>query len=262
MRPNSIRPRGVCFALLFGPPRSISRDEALKVHSGICDSLGLDDFVFRYTPSESSGLQGEKCFSIRTERIEGKGRYAVVVENKEVKGAIRLLIDYVWPQSVAFAMERFDSTVDGVFQALGGDWTRGLAEVRLRAQCDDKENDALGFLRRNVFRFDEVWFESLGRPLSFASFKIEVDQGKPIVGPLDNPKRELNVEILRDDPRSVYVESVSQWTQVPLKQPVERIEPGSIRRIDQRPSQYVGDAWSFLQAQVEALARLGQGKKP
>ena len=54
MTNNTLDLRSVSFAYLVGPPRLITRKEASKIHTRVCDALKLDEIVFGY----KSGVKG------------------------------------------------------------------------------------------------------------------------------------------------------------------------------------------------------------
>jgi hypothetical protein len=256
MLPNSLRVRAVHFAFLFGPPRFVGREEASRVHGKVCDALGIDDIAFRYASSTTSEKPNSKGFSIVLERKEGRGSFAATLDNKNVGEPIRLLLTYTWPPSLEHANETFDMTAEAAFSALDGDWQCVLAEARLRAQCDVRGGNALTFMRQRLLRQADDWVSDLGTPVAFCGVKFEVAATPPGENPLDGAKRELAVELLREDPGGLYLELMSQWPQVvsmPSSQ-AAAADVRSIRQLDKKPSKYVADAFAYLQARVESLA--------
>ena len=261
MLANSLRLRGIKFAFLFGPPRFIKREEASEVYSAICDATGHEDFSFRYSTVDPEKRLSSKGFSIVFGRKEGRGALTAIIDNKNINGPIRILLEYIWPPTIEHIKEHFDSISKSVFESLEGNWTRVLAEVRLRAQCSTRSNNGLTFLREKVLGLPEECVSGLGDPLSFCSVKLEVDATQPQPPSEDQikgAKRELLIQVLREDPTCVYLELVSQWPQV-ASLPRNQTGPivlGNIRKIDSEPSIYIEEAMSFLKEQVEQLGRI------
>ena len=261
MLANSLRLRGIKFAFLFGPPRFIKREEASEVYSAICDATGHEDFSFRYSTVDPEERLSSKGFSIVFGRKEGRGALTAIIDNKNINGPIRILLEYIWPPTIEHIKEHFDSISESVFESLEGNWTRVLAEVRLRAQCSTRSNNGLTFLRGKVLGLPEECVSGLGDPLSFCSVKLEVDATQPQPPSEDQikgAKRELLIQVLREDPTCVYLELVSQWPQV-ASLPRNQTGPiilGNIRKIDSEPNIYVEEAMSFLKEQVEQLGRI------
>jgi hypothetical protein len=268
MLANSFSLRGIKFAFLFGPPRFIKREEASKVHSAVCDTTHLDDFSFKYSTIEPNERLASKGFSIVFERKEGRGALIAIIDNKNINGPIRILLDYTWPPTIEHVNEHFDSISESVLESLEGNWTKVLAEVRLCAQCSTRSNNGLTFLKEKILGLPQECISGLGEPLSFCSVKLEVDATQPQPSSEDQTsedqikgaKRELLIEVLREDPTCVYLELVSQWPQLaPLpRNQTGQITLGNIRKIDSNPSAYIEDALSFLREQVEQLGKIGK----
>lgn len=257
MLPNSLRIRAVNFAFLFGPPRIIGREEASKVHGGVCDELGHDDFAFRYSTSSAPEKPDSKGFSIELRRKEGRGLFAVTIDNENVSAPIRILLAYTWPPSLEHAKQTFDMTGRAVFSALEGDWQRVVAEARLRAQCDTRRGDGLVFLREALLAQASGWLSELGPCLSFCGVKLEVGATPPSGDDqLEGAKRELMIQVLREDRRGLYLELVSHWPQVSSvpRASGTPIDLRSIRRFDSEPSDYVKDAYDYLVGRINSLA--------
>jgi hypothetical protein len=256
MLANSFRLRGIKFAFLFGPPRFVKREEASKVHSAICDATRLDDFSLRYSTIDPDERLASKGFSILFERKEGRGALAARIDNKNINEPIRVLLEYIWPPSIEHVKQHFNSISKSVFESLDGDWTKVLAEVRLLAQCNVRSNDGLTFLKERVIGLPPEYISGLGEPFSFCSVKFEVGASQPSSeDQLKGAKRELSMELLREDPTCVYLELVSTWPQIaPMpRNQTGQIVLGNIRKIDSKPSEYVEDALSFLKEQAEQL---------
>lgn len=255
MLPNSLRTRGVMFAYLFGPPRFVDREEAMKVHGAVCDKLGHDDFSFQYSTSENTVKPSSKGFSIELKRKEGRGSVTVLIDNNGVQQPVRLLITYLWPPSMTHVEEDFDLISEAVFNALDGEWQKVHAEVRIRAQCDTSQKDGLGFIKHNLLAVDEKNLEALGKPLVFAGVRFEVAPSVSSKDPLTNPKREIDIQLLKEDPQSVYLELVSLWRQFPEIVPSTGvIRQTELRQIVEEPSAYVKEAYVFLRDRVASLS--------
>jgi hypothetical protein len=255
MLPNSLRIRGVHFAFLFGPPRFVERAEASEVHGKVCDALKMDDITFRYSSAPASEKPESRGFSIALERKEGRGSFDVTIDNKTVNEPIRLLLGYTWPPSREDAKQTFDMAAEAAMSSLKGSWHRVLAEVRLLAQCDTREHDGLAFIEETLLGQAKEWLSALGEPLSFCGMRFEVAATPPNEDSLQGPKRELSIEVLREDPGGVYLELMSQWPQIP---PMPRVQAsvanlGQIRQIDRKPSEYIEDAYDYLVDRAESL---------
>ena len=250
MMQNSLRTRGVSFALLFGPSRILQREEAMKFHGAVCDKLGHDDISFQYHKPDLDQRPSADRFEIRLQRKEGRGGYTIVVDNSGIQKPIRLLISYDWPPSPQHVAEVFDQVCDVTFKELEGNWQRVLAEVRLRAQCSVSEKDAVGYVTKRLLGLKAEAIERLGQPLVFGSVKLEIASAGFAGDSLENPKREILLEVLREDPSNLYLEVMSQWSQFP--DPTQ-IDLRSVRPIDREPREYVEEARDFLQKHVLAL---------
>ena len=263
MLANSFSLRGIRFAFLFGPPRLVKREEASRVHSAVCDTTHLDDFSFKYSTIAPEERLASKGFSIVFERKEGRGTLGAIIDNRNINGPIRILLEYTWPPSIEHVKENFDIISNSVFDSLEGNWTRVFAEVRLRAQCNTRSGNGLTFLKEKVLGLPQEYISGLGDSLSFCSVKLRVDATQPqppSEDQIEGARRELLIEILQEDPTSVYLELVSGWPQVA---PLPRNQTGNIvieniRRIDSNPSEYIEEALSFLNEQAEQLDRISK----
>jgi hypothetical protein len=255
MLPNSLKTRGVTFAFLAVPPRFVSREEGAQVYNSLCERLAYDDITFRYSTVEPTAKPLSKGFTINCERKEGRGAFQVNVSNQGVPTPTRLLMSYTWPPSPEHVKQVFNSAADAVFGCLSHLTQKIVAEVRIRAQCETKGGNGLAFIRDRLLRLDKACLESLGTPLAFGSVKLEVAASHPIAGPLDNPKRELTVEVLREEPGALYVELICQWAQVPIGvSPGLTFDVGALRPIQNVPSEYVAHSQDFLVAHLATLA--------
>lgn len=263
MLANSFSLRGIKFAFLFGPPRFVEREEASKVHGDVCTATSLDDFSFKYSTIAPEERLASKGFSIVFERKEGRGTLGAIIDNKNINGPIRILLEYTWPSTIEHVKEYFDMISKSVFDSLEGNWTRVFAEVRLRAQCNTRSGNGLTFLKEKVLGLPPEYISGLGDPLSFCSVKLEVDATQPQPPSEDQikgAKRELLLEVLKEDPTCVYLELVSGWPQVaPLpRNQTGKIVIGNIRKIDSDPSVYIEEALSFLKEQAKQLDRFSK----
>ncbi len=260
MKPQSLQTRAIIFAYLFGPPRFISRDEASRIHGAVCTALGHDDFSFRYSTPGPEPVSQSRGFATLMERAEGRGGFKVTVDNKASQEPVRLLMEYIWPPSVPHATENLDKTARAVFSTLGGTWQKVIAEVRLRAHYSADGNDAAKFMRERVIRLKPTVLD-LEAPVAFASVKLETDPAAPKEGDqLFGPKRELTLEVLREDRSCLYADIMCMWPQVaamPVGGQVQ-IDLRQLRRIGDLPSEYVEHAYDFVNRIFVGLWDIGR----
>ncbi len=159
---------------------------------------------------------------------------------------------YDFPPTPQHVNELFDPTAESVFEQMGGDRAFLSAEARVRAQCGTRGDDALGFIKRDLLRLPDQWVEGLGKPLTMASIRFEIDAGPPMDDPLSNPRRELQIEVLKEDPRCLYLELVSQWPIVSLSAGGAGVT-ASARQLNAPPSEFVDEAQAFLEGRVDGL---------
>lgn len=248
---HSLTTRGVNFAFLFGPPRRVERKEAALLHGAVCEALGLDDIAFRYA-SERTEKRTSRGFSVQMERHEGEGTFRVVIDHGGAGQPIRLLMEFNWPPSLVHVSERFDIVSDAVFNTLEGEWQRVMAEARMRAQYSIQGSEALAFLRSHVVSLKEESISALGDRLAFASLRLEVSPGRGTSDPMAHPRREVTMEVLREDRSLLYFELMSQWTQIPAEKP--DIDVTAIRPIDQKPSAYIQNSNEALSEWASTLS--------
>jgi len=203
-----------------------------------------------------------RIFSIIMERAEGRGGFKVMIDTKSPQDPVRLLAEYNWPPSLAHVKEHLDDTAKAVFSALDGTWQKVLAEVRLRAQCGVEGNDAARYMREHVVRLNPETVESLDAQIGFASVKIETDPLAPREGDdFFGPKRELTLEVLRENRSCLYMEMMSMWPQLggmPARGEMQ-LDLSQVRRIAGAPSAYVEHAYEFL---TKTVVRLWDGGTP
>jgi hypothetical protein len=236
----------------------VEREEASRIHGKVCDLLGRDDIVFRYSTSEQAVKESSRGFSIQMERPEGRGGFKAIVDYKGAGNPIRLLMEFHWPPSEVHVAEQFDMTTQAVFEGLEGDWQRVMAEARIRSQCSVRGNNALNFMQENLVNLRSNQTEHLGSPVTFASLRVHVSPSVQTRDSLEHPRRELKVEILNEDPKALYLELMSQWSQVPVAG--QTIDLTAIRPIDKKPSEYVRDAQQALITWVQAVATNEEGR--
>ncbi|GEM_PF-2071505 len=258
MRPNSLQTREILFAYFMMPPRFLSRIDASALHNEVCEALSYDDLVFTYRPLDSiqtspdPGGGSSSGFATTFERREGRGAFRLLLENKTVREPLRLLISHVWPTA---SLDIFDISADTVSRNLPDNTQRVLAEVRIRAQCSTTSSSGINYLLEHVLRFTDEQKDSFGGNLNFASTKIEIPGASPTEDDqLANPKREMTLEVLREDPSRLYIELMSQWTQVPSSvRPGGQIDLSSLRRITEPPRSYIQDAQGYLDRVLQSF---------
>lgn len=257
---TSYRTRGVVFAYLFGPPRVISRPEGVAVYDAVCKALGIDDLTYKYAasaPPDAPPPVAEKSrgYSIEIERRIGRGTFKLTIDNATIQQPIRFLIEYLWPPTVEHVSQDFDTTAEAAFGALPGTWQRVLAETRIRGQLEAAGGSALEFLTRQVLHFDAQRLSALEAQPDFVGIGFETPAGDPSEeDPLRRPKREVKVEVLREDRRSVYVELMSQWPQLALTPQGEvEIDARRIRGFESPPSAYLRNSIDYLNERLFPL---------
>lgn len=254
---SHMKSRGITFAYLFGPPRFIRREEAYKVHAALCEELGTEDLSFQYKVPEAKGTQGtETSFMLFERKEQGRGIFRTVLDHMPGGGPLRLLIQYEWPPPVGIIKDTLDMTAKAVFDNLEGPWQKVHAEVRLRVQCD--AGGSIRFFKDKVYKLSEKWFDSLGSPLVFAASKFRVAASSHDGDPLQGARREVSIEVLTDDPRSLYLELVSQWPQLSEVPVLGRaIDPTMVRAFLEKPSEYVEEGYEYLAQRIQALQAEG-----
>ena len=256
MKPNSLRTRGVVFAFLFGPPRVLTREDGVAVSERVCKALGVDDLTFKYgmPPGviEADLRPGAKelarPFSIQMERRMGAGQFSVTLDSLGMNNPIRLLVQYTWPPSPEHAYQDFDSASEAAFGALGGNFQKILAETRIRSQVEAQGGNAISFLTERTLRLSPSGLANLEAPPNYVALVLETPPGDPTeVDQLHQPKREIHVEVLREDPRSVYIELVSQWAQLAVA-PGRQVDlsPQRIRQFEGSPSEYLRNSMEYM----------------
>lgn len=255
MLANSLRTRGVVFAFLCGPPRFVSREQASTLYNRLCDELKSDDIAFQYTTPTSDERPRSRGFGLRFERKEGRGGFLIELRHAGGQEPFHFVAVNDWPQSLPHVTEQFDLAANAILGGLGDPMQRVLAEARIRAQCDTREQDALRFLREHLLNIGQEQLNRLGQPLVFGSIRLIVGASASFDDTLSGPRREITIEVLQEDPRCLYLESMSQWSQVsPELGAATQVMPFQPRPIDRQPSEYVNSAHHFLTEQVAVMA--------
>ncbi len=249
--------RGVSFAFLFGPPRLLERNEAMDVHAKVCDATAHEDLTFKYSTSRDDAKPSAKGFEIALTRKEGRGGLRVVLDNANIGQPIRLFMSYDWPQGLDIVKKTFDEVAHAVFGALEGPGQKVMAEVRVRVQGPSPgRQDASKYLAGELLSVGDKWIGELGEPLVFAAIKLEVAATGFKDDPLEGPRRELSIERLREDPKSLYIELMSQWpqiSQIPTPDGALTVDPTMIRPISGNPGDYIDETYAYLHGRLSSL---------
>ena len=188
------------------------------------------------------------------DRQAGQEHLAIEIKALAPSAPIRLYFQYDWPASIQLVLEDFDAAFEAVSKALGTGWQRVLAEARIRGQVDASGASALTFLGGKILRLAGD-ANAVGDRLSFLGFKYETSAGD-FTEPdeLANPKRDVAVEVLRQDPRCIYLEVMSQWPQL-AESPDGTLElsPSKIRGFRSPPSEYLSNTVDYLETTVVPL---------
>lgn len=252
MLSDSYRTRGAVFAFLVGPPKRLTRQDGMNIHSAVCEALGTDDLAFQFRTGEPQ-LGFEGGFSIALNRQDGRENLAVEISGSAPHAPIRLLFRYDWPASNQLVFEDFDLAFDAALASMGEGWQRVLAEARLQGQVDVAVGSAASFLSHDII--PALQRVSGSRDLPFLGFRYESAAADfSASDQLANPKRDVTVEVLREDPRCLYVEVMSQWPQLAVSSGgTVEIGPGRIRAFRSAPSEYLKDTIAYVEAHVLPL---------
>lgn len=248
---SSFTTRQAIFAFLIGPPRPLDRTVGMQIYDAVCERLFEDDLSFQYGTGEALGPSVVPPFQIVLERPQARGaKFQVRVEGRGPHSAVRVLVDSPFPKSRENAFEDIDLAAEAVFEVLGDDWVRVLAETRLRGHLEAKGGSGVTFLQEKVLHLSPGELESLEAPLNFAGIKLETPATDPDDGaPLSNPKREFAIEVLREDPRKLYVELMSQWPQaasIPSPGGTLEVNARRMRSLAHRPGDYLRNSMDYL----------------
>ena len=188
------------------------------------------------------------------ERKAGRGSvFRVLLDSP---GPLRLLIEYEWPESEKHIFDYLDKTTEAVFDVLGQELQKVAAEVRLRAECVTENNDAVAYMNDHIFKLGDDWRKSFGEAIFNSKASINVASGSAKDDSLANPQREISIEVLQEDRRSLYFELVTQWSQVAgMSPPQGEVKVSELRVIDRKPNEYVGSELDFLRKRIEELPR-------
>ena len=259
---DAVLTREVIFAYLFGPPRVIRHEEVHPVHAALCRELTWEDISFQYKKTTRPTIPGEGPsggFSVEMARQEGRGGFRLALSGDGAEVPIKLLMSYVWPGSVESAKEAFKVSTQTVLNELNGPWTLVLAEARIRAECAIRSPALKGskFLRDTVVKLDPRFVDGMGGDPSFVAVTLENEEALPpsAEDPTANPRTELRVEVLRENPESLYMEGMRRWSQVPDSTTIARGDEISmqIRTVDPDPSAYIASTYDMLRDCSRAL---------
>ena len=233
----------------------------MRIYSAVCEALGADDISFQFQSGEREP-HGKTGSSIHMERQTGREKLVVEISTSDPSAPVRLLFQYDWPASNQLFLEDFDAASEAVVETLGDDWQRVLAEARVRGQVQVGGGSGLEFLSDHLFRFAES--AEAREKLSFLGFKYETGAADfTEADQLANPKRDVSVELLREDPRCVYLEVMSQWPQLSVAPDgTVELSPGSVRRFPVAPSTYLRNTIDYLDTMVLPLvSRPNEGQQ-
>lgn len=235
----------------------------MNVHGAICDALGVDDITFQYATvplaevaeATAGAPERSRGFSIQMERKLGRGGFKIALDNPNIDNPVRLLLEYTWPPSREHAYQDLDTAAEAVFEALGPNWQRVLAEARVRGHLEAQGGSAITFMTEHALRLDPARLSELEAPVSFLWIGLETPAGDPTSeDPLRQPKREARLDVLREDPRSLYVELMSQWPQLaPASNGSLTLDARRIRSFDNPPSAYLQNCMAYLSEQFFPL---------
>ena len=112
-------------------------------------------------------------------------------------------------------------------------------------------HSAIPFLSSKILHLSEAECDQLS-PLTFVALQYETGevaaQGDDA---LATPKRHVSIEVLREDPRCVYLEVMSQWTQAPVVPGgAITIDPNAIRTFESMPSDYIRNSDRYIRETV------------
>ena len=256
---TSFSTRALHFAYLLGPPRLFSRQDGMAIHDAICGALGVDDITFRYSTVPGEGGQetagsdrASRVFSIQMERQIGRGKLKVLLDCQSQQAPIRFLMQYIWPRSGGeYAYEEFDLISDATFDSLGSlgpGLQRVMAEGRVRGHMATEGNSAVTFLVEQTLHLNRERIDSLEAPPDFVVVGFNTPAGDPSPeDPLRQPKREVRIEVLREDSRSLYIELMSQWPQVTTApNGTATLDTQRLRAFSNPPSDYLRNCHEYL----------------
>lgn len=218
------------------------------MHGRVCDALGLDDLTFSYEKTDGGPLPEVPGFKIRMARGEGRGGLEVSVNSGNLGEPMRVLVSYDLPRSLQQCTETVDLSIGAVL-AGAEPWTKVVAEVLLAADCAVASNDAVGFIVSELAQVPPGLLGGLGKPLEFAALKFDVS-AQATSESLGTPRREVKIEVLKEDLSRLYFEVTSQWPQITASKPEDF---DKVRPIDLRPSEYIADAQRYLESRLQEI---------
>ncbi len=256
MKIDTLTLRSAEFAVLFGPPINVTRQDAANIHAAVCDALSLDDLTFAYRTTPGAG-GADAGFSVQLHRKVGTEVLQVVFDNSDRAKPMRLLISHAWPATVDELLANCDRIVDAVFGALGDTTRRVMVETRIRAHATAEGGSGSSYMNSELVVGAPDWIDSPTAPTAcslkylWPSEQMEGDATQP-------PHRELQIEPLTANPGLLYLELVSRWVTNGSKS-----EPESL---DAAPSAYIEESREFLggtkrAAAAEPASRLRKTKK-
>ena len=258
MKENSFRIRGLFFAILLGPPRTLPRPEAVSYFARTCDEVGFDDLSFKYEGGSSEATASDG-FKVSMERKAGKGGLTITLEGKGAGFPMRFLFQSLWPASTEVVQQEIDGAVRALAASLPGTVVV-MTEARLRGHCNASGGKALDFLVANALRLPDKCNLRLDGRLRDAGLSLEVFPeptiGSDVAGGIGPPtRRSINIETLKDDERDLYVDVMAQWGLSPLQGGgVPGTQVSSPRRADEPAGGlYVADIIKYTRERVLTL---------
>ncbi|MBI4569931.1 MAG: hypothetical protein HY719_16180 [Planctomycetes bacterium] len=268
MVPDSLRTRGVLFAVVFGPPVNLSRALATAIFNAVCDQLSMD-LTLKYAapaPHAPQGSKGEVVLSHQD------GRRGLEVRVTSAPDGIRLVINSEWPEETLDEdiAPRADKVAEAVYQLArpeiqktGGDLVKGAMSTRIRAQVLTPQADAMAFLRQHLVRVPAGWEEATGRKVNLASVRLMLpprapgaEAGKGEGSPAPAPACQAAIEVLAEDPRALYLEISESWSDVrPVVTETGQVLPGNFQLtpMELKPSECLGSTHQSLTQLVKTL---------
>ena len=243
---ETIRYRAAIYASVHVPPETISRAQATDFYNRLADE-GFPQLSLEYVPSTESSP-----FKVLMREKEGRRTDTIVVDVHQKHG-LRLLVDQAHPESFEVACRKAD-IVAKLYSPFVSDRQADLVEARIRAQVSTGKKSAIDYLIRKLVKDSENKLTRLGS-MSHFGIRYEIAPEFPAAGPLSAPKREVQIEQLREETGSLHVEVMSNWGRMALK-PIEE-KPGeaqlvqgplSIRR--EEPSRYLREISEYIEGQV------------
>ena len=184
------------------------------------------------------------------ERDQGCGSLSVTIDNKSINDPLRLRVGHTWPPSREHVYEDIDLASEATFDVIGSGMNRVLVEARIRAQVEARGGSAEDYLARNVLHLTDGDMAALQARPNYFAIKYEVPAVQPSPDdPLSNPKRDMSIEVLREDPRVLYLELMSQWPQLAqsgMPGGAIEIDVSNLRPLLDPPSAYIKETMGYL----------------